>query len=139
MLEDRPCNRGFNQRVFSMVAPLAPSRFHPAPMQLPTYFDREEWNAHPWARHEDGGGHNYVCARCGQAVDLDRLGDVLHHDQAEHDPVPPDGAVALPARIRRRARALVIALWMKVLLVLLQSEFRLPVEDYAAPEECAPW
>lgn len=32
--------------------------------------------------------HFYSCPKCGQAVDMRRLGDVFHHEAAEHDPIP---------------------------------------------------
>jgi hypothetical protein len=31
--------------------------------------------------------HFYVCAACGQAVDMRRLGDVLHHEDDGHEPI----------------------------------------------------
>jgi hypothetical protein len=44
---------------------------------------------------ERGGGapaderqNFYVCPQCGQAVDKRDLGQVLHHEQAGHDPLP---------------------------------------------------
>jgi hypothetical protein len=55
--------------------------------------DREELNALRSERHgvpADEIKHFYVCKVCGQAVDKRRLGDVLHHEYAEHEPIPPD-------------------------------------------------
>jgi hypothetical protein len=31
--------------------------------------------------------HFYVCAACGQAVDMRRLGDVFHHEDDGHLPI----------------------------------------------------
>lgn len=33
------------------------------------------------------GEHFYVCAACGQAVDMRRLGDVFHHEDEGHEPL----------------------------------------------------
>ena len=38
---------------------------------------------------ESEADHFYVC-KCGQAVDRRRLGDVFHHLQEEHEPLPPN-------------------------------------------------
>jgi hypothetical protein len=38
--------------------------------------------------HQDEALHFYVCKTCGQAVDMRRLGDVLYHEEAEHEPLP---------------------------------------------------
>lgn len=32
--------------------------------------------------------HYETCRDCGQSIDLRRLGDVLHHDEPKHDPLP---------------------------------------------------
>lgn len=46
--------------------------------------------------HREGGDpvneaeHFYVCAACGQAVDMRDLGAVFHHEDAGHKPIPPD-------------------------------------------------
>lgn len=32
--------------------------------------------------------HFLICPACGQAVDCRRLGDVLHHDEPGHAPIP---------------------------------------------------
>lgn len=32
--------------------------------------------------------HFYVCEACGQAVDMRKLGDVFHHEEPEHEPLP---------------------------------------------------
>lgn len=37
---------------------------------------------------ESESDHFYTCLKCGQAVDMRRLGDVFHHDDAEHEPIP---------------------------------------------------
>jgi len=34
--------------------------------------------------------HFAVCLECGQALDLRRLGDVVHHDEPDHAPLPVD-------------------------------------------------
>jgi len=34
--------------------------------------------------------HFYVCPACGQAVDMRRLGDVFHHEDEGHQPIPPN-------------------------------------------------
>lgn len=36
--------------------------------------------------------HFITCAECGQDVDCRRLGDVLHHDEPGHEPLPPTAA-----------------------------------------------
>lgn len=33
-------------------------------------------------------GHFFVCGICGQAVDMRRLGDVFHHEDEGHEPLP---------------------------------------------------
>jgi hypothetical protein len=33
--------------------------------------------------------HFYVCRACGQAVDMRKLGDLIHHEQPEHEPISP--------------------------------------------------
>lgn len=35
--------------------------------------------------------HFLLCADCGQAVDCRRLGDVFHHEEAGHEPIPANG------------------------------------------------
>ena len=52
--------------------------------------EREELNSFPvigpkGAKEED---HYYVCEACGQAVDMRRLGDVFHHEDEGHEPLP---------------------------------------------------
>ena len=51
---------------------------------------REELNALrcecPAVEHEVE--HFYVCELCGQAVDMRRLGDVLHHVEEDHERLP---------------------------------------------------
>jgi len=32
--------------------------------------------------------HFYVCKACGQAVDKRRLGEVFHHEEPGHEPLP---------------------------------------------------
>jgi len=34
--------------------------------------------------------HYYLCAACGQAVDMRDLGQVFHHEDAGHEPLPND-------------------------------------------------
>lgn len=34
--------------------------------------------------------HFYRCARCGQAVDKRDLGQVFHHEEEGHEPLPLD-------------------------------------------------
>lgn len=34
--------------------------------------------------------HFYVCAACGQAVDMRDLGQVFHHEDAGHEPLALD-------------------------------------------------
>jgi hypothetical protein len=36
----------------------------------------------------DEAGHFYLCPRCGQAVDERDLGQVLHHEEPDHAPLP---------------------------------------------------
>jgi hypothetical protein len=59
--------------------------------------DREELNAlrsakGKWPEVEpepsDESAHFYVCKACGQAVDKRRLGDVFHHEEPGHAPIP---------------------------------------------------
>lgn len=35
----------------------------------------------------DEASHFEICPTCGQAFDCRRLGDVLHHDEPEHEPL----------------------------------------------------
>jgi hypothetical protein len=37
---------------------------------------------------EDEAEQFYLCPSCGQAVDMRRLGDVLHHEEPGHEPLP---------------------------------------------------
>lgn len=52
--------------------------------------DRKTLNALPCTAPdlEDESQHFYVCPECGQAVDMRKLGDVLHHEEPGHDPLP---------------------------------------------------
>lgn len=52
--------------------------------------DREALNALrcEYPQLENEVEHFYICEACGQAVDMRRLGDVLHHEKADHDPLP---------------------------------------------------
>jgi hypothetical protein len=52
--------------------------------------EREDLNAKRCVGpdHQDEALHFYVCKTCGQAVDMRRLGDVLYHEEAEHEPLP---------------------------------------------------
>lgn len=36
----------------------------------------------------DESEHFYICAQCGQAVDMRKLGDVFHHEEPDHEPMP---------------------------------------------------
>lgn len=36
----------------------------------------------------DEADHFIVCAACGQAIDCRRLGDVFHHEEPGHKPLP---------------------------------------------------
>jgi hypothetical protein len=36
----------------------------------------------------DESQHFYVCTQCGQAVDMRKLGDVFHHEEPDHEPLP---------------------------------------------------
>jgi len=50
-------------------------------------YDRELLNARAGYSEDavlDELEHFYVCAHCGQAVDMRRLGDVLYHDEPGH-------------------------------------------------------
>lgn len=52
--------------------------------------DREELNRLPVAAPDvPEDEHFYRCEACGQAVDMRRLGDVLHHEDEGHEPLPP--------------------------------------------------
>ena len=42
----------------------------------------------PEPEPQDESIHFYVCKACGQAVDKRRLGDVFHHEEAGHEPIP---------------------------------------------------
>jgi hypothetical protein len=59
--------------------------------------DREELNvlrsakggpSGPQPEPENEADHFYVCKACGQAVDKRRLGDVFHHEEEGHEPIP---------------------------------------------------
>ena len=59
--------------------------------------DREELNRQPtkrgkWPEIEsepvERSIHFYTCRACGQAVDMRRLGDLIHHEHAGHEPIP---------------------------------------------------
>jgi hypothetical protein len=59
--------------------------------------EREELNAlrsakdgpnGPEPEPENEADHFYICKACGQAVDKRRLGDVFHHEEAGHEPIP---------------------------------------------------
>lgn len=56
--------------------------------------DRERLNALKAKREggepADEADHFYVCPQCGQAVDMRRLGDVLHHEEPGHEPLSRD-------------------------------------------------
>lgn len=56
--------------------------------------NRKDLNALPAKRvggePDDEVEHFFVCGHCGQAVDYRRLGDVLWHDQPEHEPLARD-------------------------------------------------
>lgn len=54
------------------------------------HLSREELNALPCAYPDLGDevAHFYVCKACGQAIDVRRLGDVLHHEAEDHAPLP---------------------------------------------------
>jgi hypothetical protein len=34
--------------------------------------------------------HRFKCEACGQIVDMRRLGDMMHHAEDGHEPIPPD-------------------------------------------------
>jgi RNA polymerase-binding transcription factor DksA len=58
---------------------------------LLAHMSRDELNdltpvEQPHVESEDE--HFYVCQDCGQAVDYRRLGDVLHHEEPGHGPLP---------------------------------------------------
>lgn len=52
--------------------------------------DRERLNTLPCDAPEgdDEAEHFIICPSCGQAYDCRRLGDVLHHDEPGHEPLP---------------------------------------------------
>lgn len=51
--------------------------------------DREELNRKPFiTAAQDEAQHVYRCEGCGQDVDRRRLGDVLHHEEPDHQPLP---------------------------------------------------
>lgn len=41
---------------------------------------------------ENEAGHFYRCKACGQAVDMRDLGQVFHHEEPGHTPLPEDDA-----------------------------------------------
>ncbi len=44
-----------------------------------------------WAKirvHDDERYHFFICPECGQAVDVRRMADVMHHDDAGHSRLP---------------------------------------------------
>lgn len=43
--------------------------------------------------------HFYTCEACGQSVDRRRLGDVLHHEEHRHEPLPPERSLVRPQYI----------------------------------------
>lgn len=51
---------------------------------------REELNALrcEYPQVQDEVEHFYLCPSCGQAVDMRRLGDVLHHEEPGHESLP---------------------------------------------------
>ena len=51
---------------------------------------REELNALrcEYPQVQDEAEHFYLYPCCGQAVDMRRLGDVLHHEEPGHEPLP---------------------------------------------------
>jgi len=53
-------------------------------------YSREDLNALrcEYPQIEDEAQHFYVCEACGQAVDMRKLGDVLHHEEQGHEPLP---------------------------------------------------
>ena len=61
-----------------------------APLILPPDVSRDELNAlrAQGPEHEDEAAHFYVCKACGQSVDKRRLGDVFHHEEPGHEPLP---------------------------------------------------
>lgn len=40
---------------------------------------------------DDEAEHFYICAECGQAVDMRDLGQVMHHEEPGHERIPDDG------------------------------------------------
>lgn len=56
--------------------------------------DRDALNARPGTLEggepPDEREHFYTCVICGQSVDVRRLGDLLHHLEAGHEPIPPN-------------------------------------------------
>jgi hypothetical protein len=57
--------------------------------ELNVYRSAKGGPAGPEPEPEDEAAHFYVC-KCGQAVDRRRLGDVFHHMQEDHQPLPAD-------------------------------------------------
>jgi hypothetical protein len=56
---------------------------------------RQDLNALPSMRlgrePDDESHHFMICPECGQAFDMRKLGDVFHHDEPGHKPLPTDG------------------------------------------------
>lgn len=64
----------------------------PLPRRRPA---RQELNAKPFlATAADTAEHFYACATGGEEVDRRRLGDVLHHEEPEHEPISVQPAAA---------------------------------------------
>jgi hypothetical protein len=65
-----------------------------APVGFSMINRREELNA--LRSHRIGGEpkdeaeHFFICNGCSQAVDMRKLGDVLHHEEPGHKPFPRD-------------------------------------------------
>jgi hypothetical protein len=58
---------------------------------------RDQMNRYPSARGlgpdlepepEDQTIHYFTCKACGQAVDKRKVGDLFHHEEPGHDPIP---------------------------------------------------
>jgi hypothetical protein len=49
--------------------------------------ERGRW-PDPDPQPEDETVHYYICKACGQAVDKRNLGDVFHHEEPGHAPIP---------------------------------------------------
>ena len=61
---------------------------------LTQWIENREALRHIHGRPSDGkepeneAEHFYTCKHCRQAVDMRSLSQVLHHEQAKHDPLP---------------------------------------------------